>query len=100
MISRKRCRTRWVPASSGRASFSELNFSTFILSLSTSAMVCLGELRTRSATKRIQTSPWRSRRSDHRDLKEKTRGNLNPDEDRLIDGILYDLHIRYVKAAC
>jgi len=32
-------------------------------------------------------------------LKEKTKGNLTIDEERLIETILYDLRMRYVKAA-
>jgi hypothetical protein len=32
-------------------------------------------------------------------LKEKTKGNLAPDEGKLMENILYDLRIRYVKAA-
>jgi hypothetical protein len=32
-------------------------------------------------------------------LREKTKGNLSPDEDKMIDYILYDLRMRYVKAA-
>jgi hypothetical protein len=32
-------------------------------------------------------------------LKEKTKGNLSPGEEKVIDYILYDLRMRYVKAA-
>jgi len=32
-------------------------------------------------------------------LMEKTKGNLTPQEERVIENILYDLRIRYVKAA-
>ena len=31
-------------------------------------------------------------------LKEKTKGNLGPDEAKVLDAILYDLRMRYVKA--
>jgi hypothetical protein len=31
-------------------------------------------------------------------LREKTKGNLTPDEEKLMENILYDLRIRYVKA--
>ena len=30
-------------------------------------------------------------------LKEKTRGNLNDDEDRLLESLLYELRMRYVR---
>jgi hypothetical protein len=32
-------------------------------------------------------------------LKEKTKGNLNAEEEKIIEYILYDLRMRYVKAA-
>lgn len=32
-------------------------------------------------------------------LEEKTRGNLTPDEERLLKDLLYDLRMRYVEAA-
>jgi hypothetical protein len=32
-------------------------------------------------------------------LKEKTKGNLTPEEEKVIDYVLYDLRMRYVKAA-
>jgi len=33
-------------------------------------------------------------------LKEKTRGNLTEEEEKLIDTVLYDIRLKYVKAAC
>jgi len=33
-------------------------------------------------------------------LKEKTKGNLSDEEDRLINGILYDLRMKYISVAC
>lgn len=81
--------------------FPGLNFSTFILSLSTSALVCLGELPDPvSNEKNINTSLAKQTINIIEILKEKTKGNLNEEEERLIDGILYDLHLRYVKAVC
>jgi hypothetical protein len=81
--------------------FPELNFSTFLLSLSTSAMVCLGELPDPISSEKNTNLPLAKQTITIIEiLKEKTKGNLNPDEERLIDGILYDLHIRYVQAAC
>jgi hypothetical protein len=81
--------------------FPELNFSTFVLSLSTSVMVCLGELPDPiSNEKTVNLSLAKQTITIIEILKEKTKGNLTPEEDRLLDGILYDLHIRYVKAAC
>ncbi len=76
----------------------EVNFSTFVFSLSSSALVHLGEI------------PEPSSRQVHQDLnlakqiidtlgviEEKTRGNLDADEDRLLKGVLYDLRMRFVQ---
>jgi hypothetical protein len=32
-------------------------------------------------------------------LKEKTKGNLTPEEERIMQHLLYDLRMRYVKSA-
>lgn len=81
--------------------FPELTFSTFLLSLSTSALVCLGELPDPVNNEKNVNLPLAKQTiSIIEILKEKTEGNLSEDEDRLIDGILYDLHIRYVKSVC
>jgi len=81
--------------------FPNLNFSTFLLSLSTSALVCLGELPDPITNEsNVNLSLAKQTITIIEILKEKTAGNLNEDEDRLIDDILYDLHIKYVKAVC
>lgn len=80
--------------------FPGLNFSTFLLSLSTSAMVSLGELPDPIKNENsVNLMLTRQTITIIEILKEKTMGNLTQEEERLIDGILYDLHIRYVKAA-
>ncbi len=80
--------------------FPELNFSTFLLSLSTSAMVSLGELPDPIKNENsVNLTLARQTITIIEILKEKTAGNLTAEEEHLIDGILYDLHIRYVKAA-
>lgn len=80
--------------------FPELNFSTFLLSLSTSAMVSLGELPDPiQSEKSVNLMLAQQTITIIEILKEKTEGNLTEEEERLIDGILYDLHIKYVHAA-
>lgn len=82
------------------AVFPGLNFSTFLLSLSTSALVSLGELPDPIKNENnINLTLAQQTITIIEILKEKTMGNLTPEEDHLIDGILYDLHIRYVKTA-
>ena len=81
--------------------FSELGFSTFILSLSTSALVHLGELPdpvTNEKGTNLQLA--KQTISVIELLKEKTKGNLNQEEEKLIDTVLYDVRLKYVKTAC
>jgi|OpeIllAssembly_1097287.scaffolds.fasta_scaffold588082_1 hypothetical protein len=81
--------------------FTELGFSTFILSLSTSALVHLGELPDPITDNKQTNLPLaRQTISIIELLKEKTKGNLTEDEERLIESLLYDLRIKYVKLAC
>jgi hypothetical protein len=77
---------------------STLNFSTFILSLSTSVLVNLGELPDPiSKTKEVNFSLAKQSISIIEMLKEKTKGNLTPEEDNLIESVLYDVRLKYVQ---
>jgi hypothetical protein len=81
--------------------FTELGFSTFILSLSTSALVHLGELPDPvTSEKGANLQLAQQTISVIELLKEKTRGNLTEEEEKLIDTVLYDIRLKYVKAAC
>ena len=77
-----------------------VTFSTFVLGLSTQALFLLGEI------------PNPETRVVERDLdgakqvidilgilREKTRNNLEPGEESMLDSILYDLRMRYVQLA-
>jgi hypothetical protein len=76
-------------------------FSTFVLSLSTSVLVCLGELPDPLKNEKTTNLPLAKQTIGIIEmLKEKTKGNLNEEEDRLIEGVLYDLHMKYVGVAC
>ncbi|HOE18969.1 MAG TPA: DUF1844 domain-containing protein [Syntrophorhabdaceae bacterium] len=80
--------------------FPELTFTTFLLSLSTSAIVSLGELPDPLKNEQcVNLSLAKQTINIIEILKEKTRGNLNEDEERLIEDILYDLRLKYVNAA-
>ncbi len=75
-----------------------VNFSTFILSLSTSALVHLGELpEPESGEKRANIDLARHTIDTLAMLKEKTKGNLTRDEEALLDHILYDLRLKFVR---
>jgi hypothetical protein len=78
-----------------------LNFSTFILSLTTSALVCLGDLPDPITKEKIINLPLAQQTiSIIEILKEKTTGNLTEDEENLIGTVLYDLRMKYVQSAC
>jgi hypothetical protein len=78
-----------------------LNFSTFILSLTTSALVCLGELPDPITKEKVINLPLAQQTiSIIEILKEKTTGNLTEDEENLIGTVLYDLRMKYVQSAC
>ncbi|MCX5803661.1 MAG: DUF1844 domain-containing protein [Proteobacteria bacterium] len=80
--------------------FTELTFSTFILSLSTSVLVNLGELPDPLTNeKKINLPLAKQTISIIEMLMEKTKGNLTQEEDRLISNMLYDLRMEYVSAA-
>ena len=77
----------------------ELNFSTFVISLSTQALMHLGEIGN-PITGKVETDvPVAKQMIDILAmLKDKTRGNLDPNEDRLMEDILFDLRMKYVEA--
>jgi len=78
-----------------------LNFSMFILSSTTSALVCLGELPDPiTKEKVINLSLAQQTISIIEILKEKTTGNLSEDEENLIGTVLYDLRMKYVQSSC
>jgi len=78
----------------------EIDFTNFILSLSTSALIQLGLIQDPATNQVTKYLPLAKQTIDLIGmLKEKTRGNLNPEEERLIENILYDLRMRYVKAS-
>jgi hypothetical protein len=78
---------------------SNLNFSTFILSLSTSALVHLGELPDPiTNTKEVNLPLAKQSISIIEMLKEKTKGNLTPEEDGMIESLLYDVRLKYVQS--
>lgn len=78
----------------------ELNFVSFIFSLSTSALIQLGEIEDPFTEKKSKNLPGAKQTIDLIGmLREKTKGNLTSDEDKFIEQVLFDLRMRYVKAA-
>lgn len=77
----------------------EINFSTFVISLSTQALMHLGEIANPISGKVEPDVPVAKQMIDILAmLKEKAGGNLNAHEDRLMQEILYDLRMKYVEA--
>lgn len=78
----------------------EINFTSFIFSLSTSALIQLGEVEDPFTQKKEKHLPLAKQTIDLIGmLKEKTKGNLTSEEERFIDQVLFDLRMRYVKVA-
>lgn len=87
------------PENQREAPLPEISFSNFIFSLSTSALIQLGEIPDPITSKADKNLPMAKQTIDILGmLQEKTKGNLAPDEETLIENILYDLRMRFVKA--
>lgn len=74
-----------------------IDFNTFILSLSTSALMHLGKLPGAEDTT-VNLALAKQSIDCIALLEEKTQGNLSGEEERLISEVLYDLRLRYVSA--
>ncbi len=87
-------------AGADRTQLPEMTLSTFVLSMSTQVLMLLGEIpnptdntvrRDMVAAKQVIDILGM--------LKEKTRGNLESNEEALFENVLYDLRMRYVELA-
>lgn len=75
-----------------------IDFSNFILSLDTSALIHLGDLPDPQTRERIYDIQSAKQTVDILELlKTKTEGNLDSEEIRLLDDVIYDLRMKYVK---
>jgi hypothetical protein len=82
----------------GKGPFPEVSMATFIISLSSSALVHLGEIPEPETNQTRIDLPIAKQIIDTLGmLQEKTKGNLDQDEDRLLRSVLYDLRMRYVE---
>jgi hypothetical protein len=81
-------------------SLPEITFPNLLFSLSTSALIQLGEIQDPMSRQTMKNLPLAKQTIDLIGmLKEKTKGNLTSDEEKLMENMLYDLKMRYVKAA-
>jgi hypothetical protein len=77
-----------------------IDFATFVLSLSHSALVHLGDAPDPSGGPAKRDVAMAKQTIDLLAvLQEKTEGNLSGEEERLLDQVLYDLRMRYVEVA-
>jgi Domain of unknown function (DUF1844) len=77
-----------------------VDFSTFVLSLGSSALMHLGEIEHPSTGTASKNLPMAKHSIDLLSMLEaKTKGNLDPGEAELLENLLYDLRLRYVTAA-
>lgn len=76
-----------------------IDFTTFILSLSTSALAHLGEARHPDAEGQVNLGLARQSIDLLQLIEEKTEGNLDGEEERLLTQVLSDLKLRYVAKA-
>jgi hypothetical protein len=91
------------PGKSGQTQDNEnnyptVNFTNFVLSLSTSALFHFGDFPESEGGTPQKNLPAAKQTIDILDmLNEKTKGNLDKNESSLIQGVLYELKMRYVK---
>lgn len=83
-----------------RTDLPPISFGSFVVSLASSAMVQLGEIDDPTTGDRTVNLPMARQTIDLLEiLKEKTAGNLDEDESRLLESLLYDLRSKYVQAS-
>jgi hypothetical protein len=83
-----------------QAPLPEVNFNSLIFSLSSSALLHLGEIADpQTGEKRKEIALAKHTIDTIAMLKEKTQGNLNGEEEKFLESILTDLRWRYVRAA-
>ena len=83
----------------GKCVMPEVTFAGFVLSLNTTALYHLGELsHPETGEKVIDLELVKHTIDTINLLRDKTKGNLDKDENELITNILYDLKMRYVNA--
>ena len=77
----------------------EIDFISFMMSLATSALMHLGEHEEGVEARPVDLPLAKQTIDVIGMLREKTRGNLSPDEERVVESILYDLRMRFLKAS-
>ena len=77
----------------------KIDFSTFVLSMNSSALVQLGLIEDPAGGQSTKNLPLAKQTIDMLAMiEEKTKGNLTADEENILTNILYELRMLYVKA--
>lgn len=76
----------------------KLDFSNFVLSLNASALIHLGDIPDPQSRERLVNLPAAKHTIEILEIiKTKTTGNLDGEEEKLLDDVLYNLRMKYVK---
>src|SRR5690606_21268569 len=87
-------------ATEGADELPAIDLSTFVLSLSHSALVHLGDAPNPTGSEAETSLPLARQTIDLLALlQEKTKGNLTGAEEQMMDQVLYELRMRYVEVA-
>ncbi len=87
-------------AAADEAAFGEMSFSTFVMGLTTQALMHLGEIPDPVHQNVTHDLPAAKQMIDLLGiLRDKTKGNLDVAEEQLLEEVLYDLRMRYVEVA-
>jgi Domain of unknown function (DUF1844) len=90
--------TETQPQGSGQHAAEAINFASFLISLGTQAFMHLGDIPNPMTQQREKDLPAAKQMIDLLGmLQEKTQGNLVADEERLLQQLLLDLRLRYVR---
>jgi hypothetical protein len=82
----------------GQSGLFKMDFSTFVLSLNTSALIHLGEIPDPQSKERMVNLPAAKHTIEILEIiKNKTKGNLDGEEEKLLDDVLFNLRMKYVK---
>ncbi len=85
------------PSDGGQAEPFQLDFSTFIMSLTSSAFYHLGDMPDPTTGKKEVNLPAVQQTIDMLImLREKTNGNLTEEEKKLLEQLIYELQMKYV----
>jgi hypothetical protein len=82
-----------------KSALPKIDFSTFILSLSTSALYQMGQVRDSTTGERAEPNRVLAQQTiDTLEmLRDKTLSNLDPEEKKLFDSLLYELRMKFVE---